>query len=79
MQTVTLYTRAGCGLCNEVKQVLDALADQHPHHLIEVDISQDAALLERYRFAIPVVVVGETELRAPITRQMLVEGLTTAV
>lgn len=79
MQTVTLYSKAGCGLCDAVKHALDALADQHPHQLIEVDITHDMALFERYRFAIPVVVIGATELRAPITPQMLVDALATAV
>jgi glutaredoxin len=79
MLTVTLYTKAGCGLCDEVKAELAQLAAEYPHHLLEVDITQDAELFARYRYAIPVVAVGTATLKAPITAVALTHALRTAV
>ena len=71
MLTVTLYTRSGCGLCDEAKQHLDELKDQHPHRLVEVDIESDPALLKKYLTSIPVVEVGPYTLVVPITKEHL--------
>ncbi len=79
MLQVTLYTKTGCGLCDEVKAALAALADQYPHQLNSVDITTDLDLLRRYRYSIPVVIIGETTLKAPIMDEQLVEALQTAV
>jgi glutaredoxin len=73
--TVTLYTKEGCGLCEEVKQDLTHLQAAYPHQLSEVDINSDPALFERYRFAIPVIRVGKIELQAPITAVQLKAAL----
>jgi uncharacterized membrane protein len=64
---VTLFTRPGCGLCEEVKSMLADLRTSHPHQLIELDIETDRALLKQYAEAIPVVTVGPYTLRAPIS------------
>lgn len=79
MLTITLYTKEGCGLCDEVKQELAGLAAAYPHSLQEVDITQDPDLFARYRFMIPVVKIGEATLKAPITRGDLRLALETAV
>lgn len=71
MLTVTLYTRNGCGLCDEAKQHLDEMKDQYPHRLVEVDIESDPALLKKYLTTIPVVEVGPYTLVAPITKEHL--------
>ena len=71
MLAVTLFTRPGCGLCEEVKTHLTSLAPEIPHQLTEVDIRQDATLLEKYRFIIPVVKIGDDLLAAPITAVQL--------
>jgi len=75
MLSATLYTKAGCGLCDEVKDVLDGLQASQPHQLTEVDITQDAALLEKYRFTIPVVKIGSQILVVPITAVQLQNAL----
>ena len=75
MLTVTLYTKDGCGLCDEVKAELAELAKAFPHDLQEVDITKDADLFARYRFSIPVVKIGEQTLKAPITRNQLQSAL----
>jgi hypothetical protein len=71
MLNVTLYTRKGCHLCDQVKTDLDSLQSTNPHRLIEVDIESDDALHAKYLEIIPVVEVGPYSLKAPITRQTL--------
>jgi uncharacterized membrane protein/glutaredoxin len=71
MLNVTLYTRKGCKLCDEVKAELNELQVQYPHRLVEVDIESDGALLANFGLEIPVVEVGPYSLKAPITSQKL--------
>ena len=71
MLNVTLYTRKGCKLCDEVKAELNELQSKYPHHLAEVDIESDSALMENFGSEIPVVDAGPYRLKAPITRQKL--------
>lgn len=71
MLTVTLYTRKGCGLCEEAKAGLSALETEFPHRLVEVDIESDPALLKKYLTSIPVLEIGPYTLHAPITTEQL--------
>ncbi len=71
MLNVTLYTREGCGLCEQVKEDLKSLEEKFPHHLAEVNIDSDPALREKYSDQIPVVEIGPYKLKAPITVQVL--------
>ncbi len=56
---VTLYSKAGCCLCDDAKALLDRLGRQYLFDLHEVDITTDPALFARYRELIPVVVVDD--------------------
>jgi len=59
METVTLYTRRGCGLCDEMKEDLE----RRGFHVREVDIDLDPELVRRYDRDVPVVVRADgTEL-----------------
>jgi uncharacterized membrane protein len=71
MLTITLYTRKGCGLCDEAKANLAALEQELPHRLVEVDIESDPALLKKYLASIPVIEIGPYTLSAPITMEQL--------
>ena len=71
MVNITLYTRKNCHLCDDTKADLAALQEKYPHHLAEIDIESDSALLNAYKEAIPVVEVGPYVLRAPISKQDL--------
>ena len=71
MVNITLYTRKNCHLCDDTKADLAALQEKYPHHLAEIDIESDSALLDAYKEAIPVVEVGPYVLRAPISKQDL--------
>lgn len=78
MLTVTLFTKTGCTLCDKVKESLDALQNTFPHQLQEVDITQDNALFQKYRYTIPVVHIGHVELAAPITAVQLQQAFQSA-
>jgi glutaredoxin len=54
---VTLYTRANCHLCGEVKQVLLRARAKAAFTLHEVDIDTDPALVARYNDEVPVVLI----------------------
>lgn len=54
---VEIYSKADCSLCVEAKAVLEAVRLRIPFELVEVDIEQDPALYERYRYDIPVVFI----------------------
>ena len=54
MPPVTLYTRAGCCLCDEMKAALE----QRGYVVVEVDIDADPELKAKYGLDIPVAVQG---------------------
>ena len=76
---VTLYTKPECGLCHDVADALNLLRGRFPHHLVEIDITQDDELFQRYRYVIPVVEIGEQTLQAPITITELRQALAQVV
>jgi glutaredoxin len=57
---VTFYTKAGCHLCEDARDMLDDIAAQKSFELTEIDIRKDLTLFEQYRYRIPVVVLNET-------------------
>ena len=77
MTAVTLYTRPGCHLCDEVRQAILGLRDElPPFELREVNIDQDEDLMARYLERIPGVavegeVVAELELKLDVLRAKL--------
>lgn len=71
MLTVTLYTRPDCHLCEQAKAELQALQQEYPHRLVEVDIDSDEALQKSYALEIPVIEAGPYRLKAPFTSQEL--------
>jgi uncharacterized membrane protein len=72
---VTLYMRAECSLCDDVRTQLQVLQSEMPHRLAEIDIDLDPVLREKYHELVPVVEVGPYVLRAPISRKELVMTL----
>lgn len=59
---VTLYTRAGCSLCDRAEALLRGLEAGLGFRLAVVDIEGDEELHRRYLFEIPVVVCDGREL-----------------
>jgi hypothetical protein len=55
---VTLFTKAGCTLCDEATAVLRGVLPMQPHSLTAVDISEHLEWSERYWMDIPVLHVN---------------------
>lgn len=55
---LVLYTKAGCGLCEELKHELAQTRTTRAWRLEEVDIERDPQLVERFGLSIPVLTVG---------------------
>jgi glutaredoxin len=76
MTRVTLYGKPGCHLCEEAKQVVDAVRAERPFELVEIDITRDPELESRYRERIPVVAIdGDEVLELVIERSELEDRL----
>ena len=77
MIRLTIYSRPGCHLCDEMKAVVRRVAVSIPLSLDEVDISGDAELERLYGVEIPVLMIdgkkvakyriGESELMRVLT------------
>lgn len=59
---VTFYTKAGCHLCEEARDMLDDIAAQTPYELTEIDIRSNPEIFEEYRYRIPVIIVNNDTL-----------------
>jgi glutaredoxin len=55
---VTFYTKAGCHLCEEARDMLDDIAVQTDYELTEIDIRTDPEIFDQYRYRIPVIIVN---------------------
>jgi glutaredoxin len=58
MPKVTLYSRPGCCLCDEVKRELQQLRRRAEFELEEINIDGDAELLRLYNDQVPVVMIN---------------------
>lgn len=56
---VTFYTKAGCHLCEEARDMLDDVAALTPYELTEIDIRKDPDIFEKYRYRIPVIIIDQ--------------------
>lgn len=54
---VIFYTKAGCHLCEEARDMLDDIAAEIVYNLTEIDIRSDPAIFEEYRYRIPVIII----------------------
>jgi hypothetical protein len=61
MTTVVLYTREGCCLCDNAREILERVRRERPFTLKERDIDSDDALLQAYLERIPVVTIEGEE------------------
>jgi glutaredoxin len=57
-----MYTRKGCGLCDEARRILLAEGQRTPFELEEIDVEGDDRLELEYGLRIPVVLVDGVEL-----------------
>jgi Glutaredoxin-like domain (DUF836) len=69
---ITIYSRPGCHLCDEMKLVVARVARSVPLTLTEIDISTDPALEALYGLEIPVLVVeGKKAAKYRVTEEEL--------
>jgi len=70
-QSLVLYTRTGCHLCDDVKVLLLKYQSELPP-VTEVDIDNDAALLEKFNNCVPVLELdGKIRFRGKIDEALL--------
>jgi hypothetical protein len=62
VRTVLMYSRPGCGLCDEARSVILEAREGVTFDFMEVDVSGDDALEREYGLRIPVVLVDGREL-----------------
>ena len=55
---VTIFSRPGCHLCDELKTVVLRVGQSVPMAVEEIDISSDPVLEDRYGLEIPVLIVA---------------------
>jgi len=61
MTTVVLYSREGCCLCDEARELLERARERHEFELVERDIEGDERLLRAYLERIPVIAIDGAE------------------
>jgi len=61
---LTLYTRIGCHLCDDMKEQLEILQQQYQFSLniVDIDADNDNYLRLRYGERVPVLAGGEQEI-----------------
>jgi len=62
---ITLYYLDGVGDVDQVRQILASLREEIPYELLEIDVSADPALEDKYGSRVPVVEAGPYTLDAP--------------
>ena len=73
---VTLYTKAGCCLCDEAKQEIDRARGKTEFELEIIDIESDPRLYSQYQYDIPVIAInGERAFRYHVKAEDLVARL----
>ena len=60
--TLTLYSKPGCHLCDDLRALLAELQPDFGFTLSDVDITRDADLFARYQFDIPVLLRDGREI-----------------
>jgi len=76
MTQVTLFTKPGCHLCEEVEAVIARVAKRRKFELVVRNIVENADDFDRYQYLIPVVHVDGREIaRYELTEQQLEDAL----
>lgn len=70
---VTFYTKAGCHLCEDARELLEEVAEETEYTLTEIDIRRDPALFDLYRYRIPVILINGETLEGRIDAEKLTQ------
>ena len=63
--------RPGCHLCEDALEWLEQLASEHQSHLELMNILDDFAVYERYKWRIPVLQIDQQVWEAPLNEQIV--------
>jgi glutaredoxin len=73
---VTLYTRSGCHLCSEAKQVIESVRRRTAFDYEEFDIDSDPRLRQLYNEEVPVIAIdGKKAFKYRVTPAELLKRL----
>ena len=82
---VEVFSKKGCCLCNEARDVIGRVKCELPFYLKEVDISANDDLFRRYNDHVPTVYINgkksfkfkvdETEFRKRVRKEIIRDGL----
>ena len=61
-KSLTLFTRSGCPLCEEMAEAVRSLMAGSPHRLVPVDVDADPLLKAKYGWEVPLLFDGENEI-----------------
>jgi glutaredoxin len=74
--TVTLYTRRGCHLCDDAKQVIESVRRRARFDYEEFDIDSDPRLRQIYNEEVPVIAIdGKRAFKHRLTAEDLLKKL----
>ena len=59
---LTVYTRHGCHLCEDLLQQMQILKDSHIFEYFTVDVDADPRIRQQYAALVPVVVLGDRQI-----------------
>ena len=60
--TLTLYTRVGCPLCEDMAEHVRTLIAGTRHRLVPVDVDADSSLKAAFGWEVPLLFDGDTEI-----------------
>jgi len=73
---VTVYTRSGCHLCEEAKQVIESVRRRATFDYEELDIDSDPQLRQLYNEEVPVIAIdGKKAFKYRVTPAELLKKL----
>jgi len=76
----TLYTKPGCGLCDEMRHLLLDLQTELEFVLVERNIEEDDSAFAAYRYLIPVLSIpGVDELYPPHSAERVRQAIVSAL
>lgn len=76
MQKVTLYSKAECSLCDQMKATVWKVRDDIPFELSEVDIAGDDKLLATYGERVPLLWIDDhLAFKFSVEEEELIEKL----
>jgi glutaredoxin len=58
---IHVYGKPGCPLCDEALELLEDMSARFSLELVRHNVLADEALFEKYRYLVPVVVIGGIE------------------